>query len=214
MPTDPTKLDLGKLFPDAKMFASRQAWRERGFDVVDRDGDEEIMVAWHASAPGLLFKKFTNKVKAANQLTNYQLRAEGAAELRKLVAAQKLERVVVPQKWVRELPAVPGTYILIAERVDVLTRRETKKAYPRINAQTLRDLCVVVRAFRGLDSGARNMLLTRDGKIAFIDTERWNQERKREYLKHVEDYLTKDQRALAKAIFEQLDAQTPAVSPP
>jgi hypothetical protein len=214
VPTDPTKLDLGKLFPDAKMFASRQAWRERGFDVVDRDGDEEIMVAWHASAPGLLFKKFTNKVKAANQLANYQLRAEGAAELRKLVAAQKLERVVVPQKWVRELPAVPGTYILIAERVDVLTRRETKKAYPRINAQTLRDLCVVVRAFRGLDSGARNMLLTRDGKIAFIDTERWNQERKREYLKHVEDYLTKDQRALAKAIFEQLDAQTPAVSPP
>ncbi|HSX22287.1 MAG TPA: hypothetical protein VLE97_05880 [Gaiellaceae bacterium] len=199
-------LDLARLFPEAKMFDSRRSWRKRGFEIVNDDDEREIMVAAHPGAPGLLFKKFTNKVKASDQLANYRLRAEGAAELRKFIAAERLKRVIVPQKWVRELPAVRKTHVLVVERVDVLTRRETRKAYPNLDGATLRELCVVVREFRGLDSGARNMLLTRSGQIAFVDTERWKRETDRAYLRHVEDYLTKDQRALAKKIFKQLDA--------
>lgn len=202
---DPATVDLGSLFRDPKMFDSLSDWKRTGFNVIERDEDEIVMIAAHPSLPGYLFKKFRNKISAKRQLENYRLRAEGAAAVRKLVTDKQLQHIVVPQKWVRELPSIPGAHILLVEHIDVRTRSETKKAYPKIGEAVLRDLCVIVHAFRGLDSGARNMLLTKDGKIAFIDTERWKRERERSYLKSIEDYLTSEQRKLTKTIFEQLD---------
>ena len=199
---DPDMIDFASLFPEESIFDSRESWQRAGFDVVDRDDAEEIMVAGHAAAPDFLFKKFTNRISSRQQLRNYQGRIDGAAALHQLVAAEKLRRVAVPRKWLR---AVPGGHLLVVDRIDVLSRSETKDAYGRIDEETLRDLCVVVHAFRGLDSGARNMLITRDGKVAFVDTERWDHDRDRPPLKRVREYLTPERRKLAEKIFKKLD---------
>lgn len=198
---DPDAIDLASLFLERSIFDSRESWRRAGFDVVDRDNAEEIMVAGHPAAPGFLFKKFTNRISSKQQLRNYQERVDGAAALRRLVAAEELRRVAVPRKWLRE---VLGGHLLLVEHLDVLSQRETKEAYGRIDEETLHDLCVVVHAFRGLDSGARNMLITRDGKVAFVDTERWDHDRDRPPLKRVAKYLTPERRKLAEKIFKKL----------
>jgi len=206
---DPGALDLGILFSNPAMFESRATWQAAGFTIIAGNHDSEILVASHPSARGVLFKKFTSKKSAGDQLRNYQLRVEGARKLRAFVAGKHLERIVVPQKWIHQLPG-SMSHILVVEHVDVLPRSATQEAYSDIDERTLRDLCVVVRAFPGLDSGARNMLLTKDGKIAFIDTERWDEKRERSNreqsgLRHIRDYLTDKQRKRVKKIFQQLD---------
>ena len=200
-------LDLGALFPEPSMFDSRDHWRQAGFDVIDREGSREIMVASHWTAPAYMFKKFTNKVRSKDQLKNYRLRVDGAAAIRKLIAKHDLRRVVVPQKWIVELADFSSPHLLIVEKLDLLSRHDTRAAYKDVDEATLRDLCVVVHAFRGLDSGARNLPITRDGRIAFVDTERWKDDTDRASLKHVRTYLTAKQRDLAKKIFKKLKSR-------
>lgn len=206
MALDPGALDLQALCPNPVVFDSRERWRAAGFDVIAREGDEEIMVAAHWSVPGYLFKKFTNKISAKDQLRNYKLRVEGSVELRKFIANRNLQRIAVPQKWVRDLPG-GGGQLLLVERLDVLSRRETRAAYNLVDHATLGELCTVVHAFRGLDSGARNMLLMRDGRIAFVDTERWQDDSKKSYFKRIRDYLTSEQRVFADQMFKKLDGE-------
>lgn len=56
-------------------------------------------------------------------------------------------------------------------------------------------------AFRGLDSGVRNVPFTSGGKIAFIDTERWDeQSEKKVWLRRIREYLSDEQRHFADAI--------------
>jgi hypothetical protein len=201
---DPAISDLSALFSDPSMFDSRERWRAAGFDVVDRDGAKEIMVASHPSVPGYMFKKYTNKVSSKDQLKNYQLRIDGSVALKKLIAERSLSRILAPQKWLRALPAGKAPYVLLVERLSVLDRRATRAAYANVNEATLRELCVVVRFFPGLDSGARNMLLTPEGQIAFIDTERWKSKHKKTPLKHIRDYLTPAQIVFAEQTFKSL----------
>jgi hypothetical protein len=190
MRPDATEL-VGRLFTRAEMLDSRDAWRAAGFEVVDREGSREIMVASHPLATGVMFKRFTNKVDARDQLENYRLRADGAAALRRLIVEYRLQRVTVPEKQIVPLSWGRSAHVLVVERLPVLSRRQTREAYPKIDDQTLRDLCVVVHQFRGLDSGARNMLITTDGRVAFVDTERWKDRKDRSessYFGHVRKY--------------------------
>lgn len=195
--------DVDALFPDAAMFASRKAWSAAGFDVVDRDADKRIMVAGHASVPSCLFKKYPNARETDEQLEKYQIRVNGADALRDFVATYRLSRIVVPENRIVNLGRKRGP-ILVVERFDLLTTDEAKKAYCRIDKRTLRDLCVVLYAFRGLDSGVRNLPLTPSGQIALIDTERWEETDKRPYIEHVRQYLTRGQILYANTLFKQL----------
>ena len=202
----PTALDLGGLFRDPEMFDSARAWRKAGF-VVDGEGlESDVMVASHPSAPGYLFKKYSKKVSLKDQLKNYRQRVAGAQKLRAFVAAQQLTRIVVPGKYLHELPpafarkGVPA-FVLIVERLPILDSGTSKRMYREMDDDVLRQLCTVLLEFRGLDSGVRNAPFTTAGQIAFVDTERWDQKRK-EPLRRIREYLTADQRALAEALFK------------
>jgi hypothetical protein len=196
-------LDLDALFPDASMFASRETWRAAGFDVIDRDANKRIMVAAHAAAPSCLFKKFPNEISAEDQLESYQIRVDGADALRDFISEHRLSGVVVPDKQIVDLGGTRGALVIV-DRLDLMTDEDARKAYGLIDDQTFTDLCVVLYTFRGLDSGVRNLSLTKSGQIGFIDTERSDDERDRPYFKHIRRYLTRGQISMANTVFKQL----------
>lgn len=69
---------------------------------------------------------------------------------------------------------------------------EIGQKYSTIDLDILKEICVVVYYFRGLDSVLHN-LLTYQNKIAFIDTER--RERKRtKFLPHILPFLSEDRK--------------------
>ena len=198
VPTLLDRLDLSKLFPYPDMFDSSRSWQRAGFDVdIGREGDKsDIMVATHPLAPGVLFKKYSKKVSLKNQLENYTRRVQGAQRLRQLIDAERLTKIAVPAKRLYELP--PSTFsrkgqndhVLVVERVALVDKVTCRQMYGSMDDETLRQLCVVVRNIRGLSGGLRNMPFAWDGRIAFIDTERWADGHNGPPLQRIRDYLT------------------------
>jgi hypothetical protein len=89
--------------------------------------------------------------------------------------------------------------VLVVERLSLLKTRPSKQRYREMDDDTLRELCAVLLAFRGLDSGIRNMPFTDRGQIAFVDTERWHAEKKKP-LRHLREYLTAAQKKFVEKL--------------
>lgn len=214
MTLDPrTFLNLKKLFRDPDMFESSARWGDAGFNIV-RSSESKIMVASHESARGYLFKKYCDDISSDDQNENYLRRLDGIARLRRLIDDHQLQRIVAPQKWLHELPSEFSrkkrkSHVLIVERLPILDKEDTERAYRDIDKNTLGELCVVLHRFRGLDSNAKNVPFTEDGKIAFVDTEHWDRHSKKKYkqrkrLKYIREYLSDDRRKFAEKVFEGL----------
>ena len=216
MPHDPASLDLGPLFRDPRMFDTADTWRSAGFELL-RESENKICVASHPSVEGYLFKKYVNAGKREaldDQLANYEQRLEGARRLRGFISDRDMRHVVVPKKWLRDLPPQFGSHgqsahILIVERLDLLDEDETEQQYRDIDKDTLRELCVALHAFRGLDSSLKNVPFTTSGQIAFVDTEHWDRhagrKEQRSFLKYIGDHLSSDQWKRAKKLWGKLD---------
>ncbi len=202
MSFDPKSLDA--LFVDPRMFRSRAAWSAAGFTVLDPAKPTECMVAAHPSAPGYLFKKYTDDVSTKEQNKNYEARIEGAAKLARFIEKKRLQHVVVPGKHLHDLPRSfdKSSRILVVDRLDVFGPDESVLRYRSITEPVLRDLLRVIAKFEGLDSNAKNIPFTRDGRIAFVDLENWDR-RKKNRLKFG-SYLPEERLQLARRIFEEL----------
>ncbi len=208
-------IDVSYLFVDPAMFDSFESFRSAGFEVKTRSSANKIMVGRHPSTAGYLFKKRANHVSLDEQLTNYEHRLEGARRLKTFIAQHRLQRVAVPQKWLHQLPqsfsARLGTplpsHVLVVERFEVLDKDEVARGYRHLSEAALRELCVVLFEFRGLDSSIRNMPLVEDGRIAFIDTEKWSTPRER-YLGKIRDRLSKKQLSFVDDVFRELKEST------
>jgi hypothetical protein len=205
---------LSSLFKDPGMFDSTDHWRASGFQVLNR-AHRGLMVARHPSMPNYLFKKFQNHISNSEQTDNYLRRITGARKLAQFIHRNQIKNILVPRKWLYQLPKKFGnegkSYILIVDEIDICGGErdpggEIAHRYATIEYDILRELCLVVYHFRGLDSILLNMPFTYHDKIAFIDTERWK--RKREgYLKSVMPYLTEEKKQYALAIFNDLEAK-------
>lgn len=210
MPLDPRSfIDLNEIFGDPAMFNSRDAWEQAGFKVPDRYDNNKILVARHDAMPGYLFKKHANLVDLSKQQRNYERRIEGADRVRSFSARRQLHRILVPHKWLYELPKNFGTkkqtaYVLIVECLPILDLFASERAYGSIDANLLGELCVVLHEFYGLDFSMTNAPFTEDGRIAFIDTESWSRPKKKDHLGVIAKHVPPDIRDLAKKIFEGL----------
>ena len=216
-PIDPSAIDVGRLFPSPSMFTSRRGWAAAGFTVFDRHDETRIMVARHADLPGLLFKKYSSAV-SVDECKNYDARVEGADRLRTFIADRDLKHVVVPNKWILDLPANHGRceHVLLVEQLDLVSVSEVGHLYRTIADELLRELCLVLFHFRGLDSIIDNVPFTTGGKLAFVDTEHWYGGRRRPYLRYIRRYLSQENRRHAEELFRLLasDDASAALPPP
>lgn len=206
---DPARLDLRSLFRDPAMFDSRSSWRAAGFAVVDRPNNGKIMVARHPSVKGLLFKKYASSSSQRDQRKNYERRREGSRKLRAFIGGRCLTSLVVPHKWVMELPRDvfrrEPSHVLLVEQLELLGDEDTKLAYQAISQQVLIELCRILFHFRGMDSNAKNLPFTTGGQIALIDTEHWDRGSSKAHLHHVGEYLSRERRKQAEKIFARLE---------
>lgn len=203
---------MASLFTDPKMFGSYTRFEDAGFSLVAH-APHKMMAGKHKRAKGYFFKKYNNDHDSEKQLVNYLRRIEGSRLIRTFIADHGFTRVIAPKKWLYELPTTfPERYLLVAERVDLATRDETHRRYARISTEQLQELATVLYYFRGLNSTAANLPYTKEGQIAFIDTERWHHDK--DLLRKVGDRLPRARVKQAKAVFKELrnKGATPFVS--
>lgn len=129
--------------------------------------------------------------------------------MRSFIARRRLHRISVPHKWLYELPKnfsvkKEASYVLIVERLSVLDLFASECAYGSVDIELLRELCIVLHEFYGLDFSMTNAPFTDDGRIAFIDTESWSRHKKRNHLGVIAKYVSPGTCDLAKKIFKGL----------
>ena len=211
----PDGLDLGKLFHRWPAFESPKDWQRAGFQIL-RDKEDKILVISHKLADRYLFKLYGSGDyrSGQEQLEKYQSRVAGASLLRSHISNNDLRHVIVPQKWLCELPAASGSkgkspHVVIVDRHRILDAEGSEARHRRIDAEAARELCTILFAFRGLDFTARNAPFTRDGKISFIDTEyvkrsgKKLRSRRNYYDKYIDSMLSKHRR-LAADVWNEL----------
>ena len=214
---DPLSLDLKPLFRRPEMFDSPDDWRAAGFQIVRASPSEKkVIVAKHKSARGYLFKKYRSRVPLKDQLQKFKRRLEGASKLRVFIDEMKFKHVVVPDKWLYELPAkftreMPA-YLVIVEKLPLFDRIESARRHRRIDFDVLRELCEIFYKCKGLDFTDKNAPFTKQGQVAFIDTEYvdWQDtgksasKRKKRFMKCAERYLSGKRLEFAEAQWEEL----------
>jgi hypothetical protein len=198
-------IDPSKLFTDRRMFESFDRFSDAGFKLVDHS-ENKVMTGGHKAFPGYFFKKYNNDKPDKKQIRNYMHRIEGARLLRNFITERGFTTVIAPRKWLYELPAsFPERYLVIAERLALVDRSGTEDAYGRIGKTQIAELATILYYFRGLNSTAANLPYTEDGKIAFIDTERWHHDK--DLLRKVGDRLPSSRKDQAEEIFSALRKQ-------
>jgi len=196
---------LEELFLDPKMFNSYDRFRAAGFDLADHS-ETKIMAGSHKRLVGYLVKKYNNDRSSKEQLRNYMHRIEGARLLREFIVEHGFQSVVAPQKFLYELPdSFPEPYLVIAEKFDLASSRDIDRAYERLDSRQARELATILFYFRGLNSTAANLPFTEDGRIAFIDTERWHHDK--DLLRKVGDRLSKKRLDEVEAVHRELHRQ-------
>ena len=120
---------IAELFTDPKMFRSFYRFSSAGFSLVDH-APHKMMTGGHKRARGYLFKKFNDDRPGKEQLRNYMHRIEGARLIRNFISERGFSRVMAPRKWLYELPSrFPERYLIVAEKVDLVSREDTEAAY-------------------------------------------------------------------------------------
>lgn len=213
----PLYTQLKHLFEHPDMFETPDHLRAAGFQVINKV-HRKLMVATHPSIKNYLFKKFQNCISKEHQLRNYLSRIDGARALSHFIAENHLQHIVVPKKWIYPLPKQfsnpitrEKTYILIVEKIDICSGGknsdgEVAKKYYNMDKAILKELCMVIYQFRGLDSMLHNMPFTHQNKIAFIDTEKWNIKREG-FLRKAMPFLSKENQTYALSILKELQDQ-------
>jgi hypothetical protein len=200
--TLPIFAQLPELFTSKWMFDSYDKFRSEGFQLASH-AENKILCGSHRSVNGYLFKKYNNDKSGRDQLLNYMFRIEGARFIRAFITEHGFTGVAAPRKWLYELPlSFPERYLVVAEKFDLVSESATLRGYDRISRDQLRELATMLYYFRGLNSTASNLPFTEEGKIAFIDTERWHHSK--DYLRKVGDRLSSDRRRLAKDVYDKL----------
>ena len=214
--TLPSEIDLDSLFHKASLFDSVEELRGAGFQIV-RGSEDRVTVFGHASAPGYLFKKFLRDVKRPyeKQLESYQKRVRGTRALRVHLDAIGIHSIVVPRKWLCELPLRfrrgKPDHIVVVEKCGLLERDNIKQRYRALPMETVRDLCTIFFTFARVDFSSRNWPFTTEGKIAVIDTgylKRITKDlsfRRKSYKKNVEKMYTDESRRYGRSLWDEFE---------
>lgn len=214
--TLPPQIDLDKLFYKDTVFESASKLRKLGFRLVRDRIDNRVTVFGHKEVPGYLFKKFTrdSDIPYDRQIAGYERRVRGARYLKTHLDELRISSIIVPRKWLCQLPSKfnhggKSEYIVVVERCNILVHEQSKNTYRAISDDTLKDLCTIFCTFKRLDFSAKNMPFTAEGKIAFIDTgdlARITEDmefRRANYKKNVDKLFTDRSQRLARSLWEE-----------
>ena len=179
----PVHRKLDQLFAKERPLLSLKTLRRAGFQKARPRKFTHLIVTRHPEIPGYIFKLYLDAQRfphgeAENNF--WKRRIQGAKKIRRLIAKKRWEKIFkVPRKWIYKTPTngIDSDYpikltLLVEEDMDLLSPQKNQKRWKKISPQKLRALHTILTKI-GLRDCAKpdNIPFSRDGKIAFIDTQ-------------------------------------------
>lgn len=174
---------LDSICTSPELFSDRSTFEKGGFETIGpalRYHSSQILVARHPALPGYLIKTYPllgDYRDPYSRLDEYLGRCRQAKRLIDFVKERDLHQMEVPRKGIFRLsdrftsPRAPdGKYLLIVEEIDLMEAQAAKRVEKALPIELMKELLQVYRYFGSADSSWTNHPITRDGKIAWVDT--------------------------------------------
>lgn len=185
MPRDhPIRPILDALFSDARVTATTKSLRKAGFRILKSQPRSFILVVKHPSLPGYLIKlHLDSEVRQKRGHPGwywFAKRVYGAKQIARCIDKKEIRHFKVPGKWLYPLPVYPlhrpgsdrKNVVLVVEDMKLLSREDNYNAWKTlITRKHLDELYTILKKCGGSSLRPSNIPFSRDGKIAFIDTE-------------------------------------------
>lgn len=188
--THPARDVLDYLFRRPDVIDNDSTFHAAGFETRVKKSRSLMRVAAHPALPKYLFKVYLVderqlERKKPRGWRGFANRCQGAGRIGKIIRDQRLRYFQVPRKWQMFLPTHHPAcgpddqpVILIAERQELLSRNENEHAWRNaIVEQHLDELYTIIHGAGGASYRPDNIRLTKQGKLAFIDTEHTGDQR-------------------------------------
>ncbi|MFA6915766.1 MAG: hypothetical protein WC222_05160 [Parachlamydiales bacterium] len=190
-PDNPLKKKLDRLFSTSRLTSSSKALKAAGFTPLE-DKEQDLIVATHPELPGYLIKLYYDN---HNVKDRPGMPGEGQYWINRILGVERVNNsirkhnyeniFVVPDKWIYPLPNKPAPtclnsaacfpkhFVLVSIELNLVSHKENEKLYKEISdPKILEALYTVMQESHLYDSVyIDNNIFTREGKIAFIDTE-------------------------------------------
>lgn len=187
LPEDhPVKPALDNIFSSSRVTLSVKTMQKAGFQNPIPRKWTHLVVTKHPKVPGYIFKIYLDAQRYFGGKKEYDfwiMRIEGRnAVLNEIEKNGFQETFKTPKKWIYllpELPAPPGEFlrkdfILVEEDMEIFEKKENEALWTSslVTEEKLLQLYTILENL-GLHDCAKpdNAPFSRDGKIAFIDTQ-------------------------------------------
>lgn len=189
LPEDhPVKSVLDVLFKRNHPLLCLAAFESAGFKTYPRRKTSQTLCAKHPRLKGFLIKTFLDdQTEVTEEWIHWIRRIEGARQLRAWIESHGYEHFFkAPQKWIYAVPLDPHfpkhphfqtkRFLLVVEDMKILNSKENKKAWrTQVTEAHLNALYFALTENLLIDSlYIDNIPFSRDGRIAFVDTEHYN----------------------------------------
>lgn len=184
----PVHRKLDQIFAKERPLLSLKTLRRAGFQKTRPRKFTHLIVTRHPKIPGYIFKLYLDAQRFPHGKAEshfWKMRIQGAKKIRRLIAQKGWDKIFkVPRKWIYKTPSrgLDCDYpvkltLLVEEDMDLLPSQENRKRWKKISPQKLRALHTILNK-NGLKDCAKpdNIPFSRDGKIAFIDTQTHGEE--------------------------------------
>lgn len=179
----PIKARLDTLFNKIRATQSESHFEKAGFGKPKMRKPTNIVIGRHEQFKNYLFKVYLDTQPPLSEWVNWVHRIKGARAIQMCLERHGFQNFCVPNKWIYPLPPEPSppnqnrfhrkNFILIVENMNILSPKANLKAFKnKVTSQILQELYVILTEEGLIDSVyPDNIPFTKNGQIAFIDTE-------------------------------------------
>lgn len=187
LPADhPIKNQLDAIFTHVRATTSVKTFQKAGFECIALRKWDNVVVAWHRKLKGYLVKAYMDSQIGIDDQIALMKRIEGAEAIRTAIQVLGYESYFkVPKKWLYLLPDFPPAqaelqrkkFILVEEDMNLVSASKNAKLWKKEVSRGLLKALYVLLQNLGLKDSVyiTNIPFSRDGKIAFVDTEHHHQ---------------------------------------
>lgn len=173
---------LDEILVSGRVFTSVEEIERAGFEIVAHRRGKSLIVAKHPKLRGHLIKAYLDTTPNS-EWTGWVRRIQGSQTIRKIVDKHGYNNFLkVPQKWIyqrKKIPKMreglfPKNFILVVEDMKLLSKERTKELLKEAKEPILTALFKTINEGGLSDSHPANIPYSLDGRMAFIDTEYFN----------------------------------------
>lgn len=195
----PIKPALDEMFGSMRVLNNRASYMAAGFNYRERNRRRRL-ISKNPKLPGYLIKTYLDVHPLGKEDgLIWKHRIDGARQVQACIDHHKFNHIMkVPKKWLYPLPNKPAAtgpypkgFILVVEDMEILSHNANNEKYrTELTVEQMCAIYVVLKQNLLWDSiFPFNIPFCKDGKIAFIDTEFFNDDNHPLRLERMTEYF-------------------------